>query len=134
MANSAGTKPHHILVIVAHLPMKGWCIGNFGVRSPFSNMKLVDLGPILMLLALEGYLVQFCCSINIDWYALLHPKLLESTFEVMTFNHPKMYEWHDRPPCVGLPYNMQTGNLTQTCTTPRQSAMIQQMQTIILTK
>ena len=49
----------HILIVVAHLPMKGRCIGNFGVRSPFSNMKLVELGPILMLLALEGYLVQF---------------------------------------------------------------------------
>ena len=59
MANSAGTKSHHILIIVAHLPMKGWCIGNGGVHSPFSYMKGMYLGPILMLLALEGYLVQF---------------------------------------------------------------------------
>ena len=38
MVLSAGMKPHHILVIVAHLLMKEWCISNYGVRSPFSNM------------------------------------------------------------------------------------------------
>ena len=126
MANSAGMKPHHILIIVAHLPIKGRCIGNYGVRSPFSNMKGMYLGTILMLLALEGYLAQFSWSINIDWYALLHPKLSENTFRMMVFNHPKMYERHDRPSyvlacrticrqwtqiiCVRLPDNLQWSN------------------------
>ena len=133
MGSSARTKPYHILVIVAHLPMKEWCINNCGC-SPFSNMHGMFYSLVFVLLTFKCYFVKLKWSIYIDRYALLHPKLLESTFEVMTFNHPKMYEWHDRPPCVGLPYNMRTGNLTQTCTTPRQSAMIQQMQTIILTK
>ena len=95
-----GTKPHHILVVVAHFPMKGRCIGNCGVRSPFSNMRGMFFGLVFLLLVLECYLVKFSWSIDINWYALLHPKLLENTFGVMTFNHPKMYEQHDRPPYV----------------------------------
>ena len=58
MANSTGTKPHHILVIVAYLPMKGQCIGNCGVRNPFINMRGMFLGAVFVLLALESYLVK----------------------------------------------------------------------------
>ena len=100
MAKSAGTKPHHILVIVAHLPMKRRCIDNCGVRSPFSNMHGMYFSPVSILLTLECYLVKFNWSINIDRYALLYPKLSKNTFGVMAFNHLKMYERHNRPPNV----------------------------------
>ena len=100
MANSAGTNPYHILIIVAHLPMKGRCISNCGMRSPFSNLCGMFFNPVFILLALECYLVKFSWSIDIDRYALLHPKLLENTFKVMAFNHPKMYERYDRAPYV----------------------------------
>jgi len=45
--------------------------------------------PVFVLLALKCFLVKFSVSIDIDQYDLLHPKLLENTFEVMAFNHPK---------------------------------------------
>ena len=58
MVLSAGMKPHHILVIVAHLLMKEWCISNYGVHSPFSNMHDMFLSLIFTLLVLECYVVD----------------------------------------------------------------------------
>ena len=112
MVKSAGMKPHHILVIVAHLPMNGRCIGNCGVHNPFSNMHGMFPSLVFILLALECYLVKFSWSIDINQYALLHPKLSENTFGVMAFNHPKMYEQHDRPPYM-LAYCTICGQGTQ---------------------
>jgi len=59
MASSVGTKPYHILVIIAHLPMKEWCIGHCGVHSPSSNMCGMFYSPVFVMLALECYFVKF---------------------------------------------------------------------------
>ena len=46
--------------------------------------------PVFVILPLECYIVQISRSINIDQYALLHPKLSEDTFGVMAPNDQKM--------------------------------------------
>ena len=55
---------------------------------------------VFVILPLECYIVQISRSINIDQYALLHPKLSEDTFGVMAFNDQKMEKRHSRPSYV----------------------------------
>ena len=45
-------------------------------------------------------------SINNVGLSLLQPKLMEDTEEDVFLDHPKKYQWHDRPLSVGLYYNM----------------------------